>query len=277
VSQQESRMSAPACVSEFVRYDVDAGVARITLDRPDRRNAIDVPMRAALLAAVQAATADPAVRAVVLTGAGGHFCSGGDVSTMRGASMSAEQGRDRMAPIGACARALLEMPKPVIAAVDGIAFGGGFGLCLCADLVLATPAARFCLSFMRIGLVPDFAAAFTLPRLVGLQRARQLIYTAAEIDGRQALEYGLVSELVDAGRLAPRAAEVATAMAGMPATAFALTKQALLRSSSSELAAMVEMEMTSQGVAFNTGYHQQAVERLLEKKPPLYSFPAPTA
>ena len=78
-------------------------------------------------------------------------------------------------------------------------------------------------------------------------------------------------------RLAPRAAEVATAMAGMPATAFALTKQALLRSSSSELAAMVEMEMTSQGVAFNTGYHQQAVERLLEKKPPLYSFPAPTA
>jgi len=260
-------MSAPACVSEFVRYDVDAGVARITLDRPDRRNAIDVPMRAALLAAVQAATADPAVRAVVLTGAGGHFCSGGDVSTRR----------DRMAPIGACARALLEMPKPVIAAVDGIAFGGGFGLCLCADLVLATPAARFCLSFMRIGLVPDFAAAFTLPRLVGLQRARQLIYTAAEIDGRQALEYGLVSELVDAGRLAPRAAEVATAMAGMPATAFALTKQALLRSSSSELAAMVEMEMTSQGVAFNTGYHQQAVERLLEKKPPLYSFPAPTA
>ncbi|BCY20148.1 enoyl-CoA hydratase [Bordetella pertussis] len=165
-------MSAPACVSEFVRYDVDAGVARITLDRPDRRNAIDVPMRAALLAAVQAATADPAVRAVVLAGAGGHFCSGGDVSTMRGASMSAEQGRDRMAPIGACARALLEMPKPVIAAVDGIAFGGGFGLCLCADLVLATPAARFCLSFMRIGLVPDFAAAFTLPRLVGLQRAR---------------------------------------------------------------------------------------------------------
>lgn len=135
-------MSAPACVSEFVRYDVDAGVARITLDRPDRRNAIDVPMRAALLAAVQAATADPAVRAVVLAGAGGHFCSGGDVSTMRGASMSAEQGRDRMAPIGACARALLEMPKPVIAAVDGIAFGGGFGLCLCADLVLATPAAR---------------------------------------------------------------------------------------------------------------------------------------
>ena len=258
---------------ETLKYSVSDGVASIVLNRPKRRNAIDLPMRRELLRAIHAVADDVDAKALVISGAGEHFCSGGDVSSMRGAKMTAEEGRDRMAGVIACARSLLELPKPVIAAVDGVAYGAGFGMCLCADLVIATSRARFCLSFMRIGLVPDFASAFTLPRIVGWQRAKQLIYSAAEIDGEKALEYGIVSELATPDALHLRATEVAQAMSRMPPTAFAMTKQALLRSSASDLAAMTDAEAMAQAVAFNTQYHQGAVELLLDKQPMPYTFP----
>lgn len=259
---------------ETLQYDVADGVARIVLDRPQRRNAVDLVMRRELLVAIGAVASDTNARALILSGAGEHFCSGGDVSTMRGAELSAEEGRDRMAPVIACARSLLELPKPVIAAVDGVAYGAGFGLCLCADLVIATSRARFCLSFMRIGLVPDFASAFTLPRIVGWQRAKQLIYSAAEISGETAHEYGIVSELAAPEALHARAAQVAQAMSHMPPTAFAMTKQALLRSFSSDLAAMNDVESMAQGVAFTTQYHRHAAEQLLARKEMPFTFPA---
>ena len=258
---------------ETLQYGVTEGVARISLDRPKRRNAIDLVMRHELLEAIAMVAADPGAKALILTGEGEDFCSGGDVSTMRGVQMTAEQGRERMAPVIACARSLLELPKPVIAAVDGVAYGAGFGMSLCADLVIATGRARFCFSFMRIGLVPDFASAFTLPRIVGWQRAKQLLYSAEEIDGKTAHGYGIVRELAEPSALQARAYQVAKAMSQMPATAFALTKQTLLRSFSSELAAMADTEATAQGVAFTTDYHREAVESLLAKQPMPYTFP----
>lgn len=272
-SPNEPSMAARAPAFQTLRYHAEQGVARIELNRVERRNAIDLVMRHELLRAIGEAAADTDVKAVILTGAGGHFCSGGDVSTMRGAQMSAEQGRARMEPVTACARALLEMPKPVIAAVDGVAYGAGFGMCLCADIVIATPGARLCLSFMRIGLVPDFASAFTLPRIVGWQRAKQLIYCAKEIDGTQAHEWGIVAELADPQLLDTRAMQVAVAMSHMPPTAFAMTKQMLLRSFATDLAASSETEANAQGVAFNTQYHQRAAEALLARAPMPYSFP----
>jgi len=258
---------------QTLSYKVQGNVAHLVLDRPARRNAIDLVMRQEMLQAIQEARQDDQVRAVVLRGAGGHFCSGGDVSTMRGVQMSAEAGRKRMEPVVACARALLEIPKPVIAAVEGVAYGAGFGISLCADLAIATPSARFCASFMRIGLIPDFASAFTLPRIVGWQRAKQLIYTATEIDGTLAHTWGIVSELCPPSKLEKRADEIAHAMACLPSTAFAMTKQMLLRTFNAELAAASEAETNAQGVAFNTDYHRHAAELLLAREPLPYSFP----
>ena len=269
----EAPMPAKAPAFQTLRYHAAQGVARIELNRPQRRNAIDLVMRHELLQAIAVAAEDADVKALILTGAGGHFCSGGDVSTMCGAHMSAEQGRARMEPVTACARALMELPKPVIAAVDGVAYGAGFSMCLCADLVIATPDARLCLSFMRIGLVPDFACAFTLPRIVGWQRAKQLIYCAAEIDGATAHDWGIVAELSDPQLLDARAMQIAMAMGSMPPTAFAMTKQALLRSFTADLAASCEAEANAQGVAFNTQYHQRAAELLLARAPLPYTFP----
>ena len=149
------------------------GVATLTLNRPEARNAISTAMKDELSTVVPQIAADPGVRAVVLTGAGGVFSAGGDLRGMDEvrASMTVEGWRDRMRSVHPLIRTLLEMDKPLIAAVDGAAFGAGFSLALLADFVLASPRARFCLSFMRVGLVPDFAAMYTLPRVVGVQRA----------------------------------------------------------------------------------------------------------
>jgi enoyl-CoA hydratase/carnithine racemase len=168
---------------------------------------------------------------------------------------------------------MLECPKPVIAAVDGVAYGAGFGMALCADVLIATPAARFCLSFMRVGLVPDFASAFTLPRIVGWQRAKQLIYTAAEISGTQAHDWGIAAELCPSDKLAQRATEVARAMTHLPPTAFAMTKQMLLRAFTTEVIAAGEAEANAQGVAFTTDYHHRAVEQLMAREPLEYNYP----
>jgi enoyl-CoA hydratase/carnithine racemase len=258
---------------QALSYQVQDGVAHLVFNRPARRNALDMTMRQEFLQAIELARHDDQVRAVVLRGAGGHFCSGGDVSSMRGAQMTAEQGRARMAPVVVCARALLELPKPVVAAVDGVAYGAGFGIALCADLLIATPAARFCLSFMRLGLVPDFASAFTLPRIVGAQRAKQLIYTATEIDGTQAHDWGIAAELCAPDKLEPRASAAARAMTNLSPVAFAMTKQMLLRAFTTELAVAGESEANAQGVAFNTAYHQRAAELLMAREPLAYHYP----
>ena len=252
---------------DAVLYREQDGVACITLNRPARRNAIDLPLRAALLAAIERAGASARVRAVLLTGAGGHFCAGGDLSTLQGDDpLTPDQAAARMAPVVACAQALLELPKPVIAAVDGMAYGGGLGLALCADAIVATPDARLCASFMRLGLVPDFLASFTLPRLVGLQRARSLIYGAQELSGREAHAIGLLGELADAGDLQACAMARAQALGALSPVAFALTKRALLLSLSSEVAGMAQHELASQATALATPEHRAALREHLQAR-----------
>ncbi|MDS1140022.1 enoyl-CoA hydratase/isomerase family protein [Pusillimonas sp. SM2304] len=260
---------------ESIRYVVAENVAHIVLNRPHKKNALDMVMRDELWHAVAQARDDADVRAVLLAGAGSDFCAGGDVSTMRPGELDAEAGRIRISSVTRGAYSLLELPKPVIAAVDGCAYGAGFSLALASDIVLATERSRFCLSFLRLGLVPDAAALFTLPRAVGAYRAKHLLYTAQEIDGRTALDYGIAGELVAEDQLHDRAWQVAAAMAKMPPTAFALCKSALLRSFSAETAVMADMEMNGQGIAYSTQYHADAARRFLDKKGLPYSWPKP--
>ena len=253
--------------------EINGGVATITLNRPERKNTLDIPMREELARTLVSLHQDESVRALVITGAGGAFCAGGDISTMASGTTSAEAGRKRALSVHSWLRALLEFDRPVIAAVDGVAFGAGFSLALAADLVLATPRARFCMSFMRLGLVPDGGAHYTLPRVVGMQRAKELLFSARDIDAATALEYGIVLEVVSSQALLERARAMASSFVNASGVALAMCKATVSRTFESGLATMLELEATSQGVAFTAEAHRAAVKRFMDKQPALFKWP----
>ncbi|MFC6283891.1 MULTISPECIES: enoyl-CoA hydratase/isomerase family protein [Polaromonas] len=258
----------------LVDYSVTAHVATICLNRPERRNAMDIEMRRELGEAAQDAVADPGVRAIVLTGSGGHFCAGGDIKDMQaGERLDAAAGRLRMKGAHTGIQAFFETDKPVIAAVDGYAYGGGFGLALIADIVLATPAARFCMSFMKVGLVPDCGALYTLARSVGLHRAKAAMLSARELDAQTGMDWGFVHELVSSADLLPYAQAMAEALAGGSAAAIALTKQALNQSQVTGFAAMLEIEASAQGIAFSSDFHREAIGDFVARRPSRFVWP----
>lgn len=258
-----------------IAVEMQGSVAIIAFNRPERRNAIDLEMRQEYARVATLAIHDDDVRAIVLTGRGGHFCAGGDIGSMqKPEGISAEAGRKRMRRALQNASALYTCDKPVLAAVEGCAYGGGFGLALLADMVIAAEGARFCMSFTRVGLVPDNCSLFTLPRAVGVQRAKALMFSARELDAAQALEWGIAMEVVPQGLAQSRAVELAQAMTQASSAAIGMTKAALNNSLSSDLRSMVETEANAQGVAYATDYHRQAIERFLTKQPPLFQWPA---
>ncbi len=253
------------------------GVATITLNRPDARNALNQAMKDELMEAVPSLAADAAVRALVLTGGGGAFCAGGDLRGMTEvrAQMTVEGWRGRMHAVQPLIRQLIELDKPLIAAVDGSAFGAGFSLALMADFVLASPRARFCLSFMRVGLVPDFAAMYTLPRVVGVQRAKELMLSARELDADEALRLGIVMEVVAQDALLARAQALARSFVGASPLAVSLVKQGVAMSLAQDLRSLLAQEADNQALCFNTDAHVQAVQRFLDKQPAAFQFAAP--
>lgn len=261
---------------EALRYEVADGVATLTMNRPKARNALDAAMKEAFAQRVPAIAADPSIRAVILTGAGGAFCAGGDLRAMAEArpTMDFEGWRRRMLDVQPWLSQLIELDRPLIAAVDGPAFGAGFGLALAADFVLATPRARFCLSFMKVGLGPDFGAMYTLPRVVGIQRAKELMLSAREVGAEEALRLGLVLELHPAEALMGRARTLAKSFAGASPEATRFIKQDVARSLASDLHAMLALEAEHQARCFDTAYQAEAVERFLAKQPPGYQWPA---
>ena len=261
---------------QALKLSIDDGVATLTLDRPDARNALSNAMKDELAAAVPRLAADAAVRAVVLTGAGGVFCAGGDLRGMEDvrAQMTVEGWRERMRSVQPWIRALIELDKPLVAAVDGAAYGAGFSLALMADFVLASPRARFCMSFMRVGLVPDFAAMYTLPRVVGVQRARELMLSAREVPADEALRLGIALELVPADALLPRAQALARSFCGASPLAVALVKAELGMSLATDLRGTLASEADHQALCFETEAHRSAVRRFLDKQPAAFQFPA---
>jgi 2-(1,2-epoxy-1,2-dihydrophenyl)acetyl-CoA isomerase len=255
-------------------YDVDAetGIATLTLNRPQRKNAMDMSMRVALGEAVYAIRQDRSIRAVVLCGAGQNFCAGGDLHGMNVAS--AQEGRNRLDDLHGWISMLLDLDRPVIAAVDGVAYGAGFSLALAADFVIATPRARFCMPFMKVGLVPDCGAFYTLPRVVGLARAKDLVFTAREIQAEEAQGIGAVFEIVAHDTLQARAMQIAASLAGASPVAFGLAKRALNQSLGADLRSMLDIESGAQGIAFSTDFHREAVQRFKDKATPLFQWPA---
>lgn len=262
-------------MNEPLDIRVSGGVATLTLNRPQAFNAIDAALREALHSAVRRLADDDAVQVLIVTGAGGNFCSGGDVKTM-GTMTDAAQGRERVLALQPLVRALLGLEKPLIAAVEGVAFGAGLGLALTADFLVAAQGARFCCSFGRVGLVPDFAAAFTLPRIVGLRRAKELVLSACEFDAAQASQWGMASEVTAQGGALQRAEELAALLVQGSPMAFALAKRMLTASQHSDTEHMLSMEVECQGAAFASDWHAQAAQAFRARQPPRFRWPRDT-
>jgi len=252
--------------------EIDDGIATLTLNRPKQKNAINDALRHALREAVYAIRGDRSVRAVVLRGSGEDFCAGGDLRAMNVAD--AQAGRDRIDDLHGWVAQLLDLDRPVIAAVDGVAYGAGFSLAMLADFVVASTRARFCMPFMKVGLVPDCGAFHTLPRVVGAARAKDLIFSAREVNAQEAHRLGVAFEIVAQDALHARARQLASALAKASPVAFGLAKRALNQSYSSDLRSMLEIESLAQGIAFTTDYHKEAVRRFKEKDTPLFQWPA---
>ncbi len=263
---------------ETILCEQKDGVATITLNRPNAKNALNTAMTDELCDALSTLRRDDSAQVLVLTGAGAAFCSGGDARQMGSSGeRSIEQRRAAMQRYHDLTRTLYAFERPVIAAVDGVAYGAGFSLALLADLVLVSDRVRFAMVFHRIGLVPDLGAYYTLPRAVGLQRAKELILSAREFGAAEAIQMGLALEAVEAGALLPRAMELATSLVGAPPLAQTLSKSALRSSLNSDLATMLDLEASAQALAGSSAYTREAIRRFGAKEPPMFRWPVAAA
>ncbi|HVR53335.1 MAG TPA: enoyl-CoA hydratase/isomerase family protein [Pseudorhodoferax sp.] len=243
---------------------IQSGIAELSHQRPERRNALSPELQQDYADLVERIDATPDIRVLLITGSGGSFSAGGDVKFMRErlhdpAVATADYMRNRLRRSHQWLTRLRELAVPVVAAVDGPAYGAGFGLALQADFVLASTRAVFCASFARLGAVPDFGLLHTLPRAVGLSRAKELMLTARRLGAREALAWGLVHAVHADEALLPEARAFAARLCQGPREAAGLTKALVNRSFETDCAAMFAAEAGAQALAMQTPYHAQAV------------------
>jgi enoyl-CoA hydratase/carnithine racemase len=254
-------------------YEAKDGVATLTLNRPERLNALGDTLREDLHDAVTRASADPEVRVMILTGAGRGFCSGGDVKAMneRRESRADRPVIDKVAPgRDQTVLALRDAPKPVIAAVNGAAAGAGMNLALGCDIRLASTAAKFSQAFVRRGLHPDWGGTYFLPRIVGAAKACELIFTGEVIDAHEALRLGIVSALYPPDELLPAAHALARKIADGPPIAIRLAKRAIYHNLECDLRQGLEFETFAQNVCYDTEDAAEGIRAFVEKRPPQF-------
>ncbi|MBW0092519.1 enoyl-CoA hydratase/isomerase family protein [Pseudonocardia oceani] len=246
-----------------VSVEHDGAVATVALDRPDRLNALDLPTRRALVAALRELAADEGVRAVVLTGTGRAFCVGQDLTARNELAHADETIAATYNPL---AQTIAAMPQPVVAAVNGPAVGAGMGLALACDLRLAADSASFSCAFGRVGLVPDTGVSWYLVRELGHARAFDLATSGRPLPAAEALALGLVNEVVPDAALPGRAAEVAARLAAGPAHAFALTKRQFRAAGEVPLESLLAMEARHQGSAAAHPDHLEGLAAVAGKR-----------
>ncbi|MEU5755938.1 enoyl-CoA hydratase-related protein [Streptomyces sp. NPDC047829] len=240
----------------------EAGVRTLTLNRPHRRNAIDGELWEALRAALEDAGRDRSVRALVLTGAGGAFCSGADISN----GLSGVHPVHRMRTLTDVTLLLHDLPVPTVAKVSGVAVGAGWSLALGCDLVVATPEARFSQIFTRRGLSPDCGGSWLLPRLVGLQQAKRLALLAETIDAAEARDLNLVTWVVDAEEVDTFVDDLAARLVAGAPVALAQTKALLNENSARPLRDALAAEARAQAVNFATADVREAYAAFADKR-----------
>lgn len=244
------------------------GLAILRLNRPERLNALSADLLARLAAEVPRVLAAPDVRAIMITGTGNGFCAGGDVGSMAGRA-------DRDAILAGMRsyhpwlKALWTSEKLVITAVNGVAAGGGFGLALIGDLIIASEDSSFKCAFTTLGAAPDYGLGFTLPRIVGAVRAAEILFSDRRVTAHEALELGVVSQVLPAESFAEDALEFARAMARLPRGA-QLTKRLLRLGSADEFARYLEVEAETQTEAFQSQDFAEGVAAFREKRAPVF-------
>jgi enoyl-CoA hydratase/carnithine racemase len=253
-----------------IHYHVQDQVARITLDRPDKLNAMDRQAFRELEQAAARAAADPEVRSVLVTGQGRAFSSGLDVAEFA-AARDLDGAEALVAELQRAVAALERMPKPVVAAVNGLAMGGGLQLAIACDLRLASEQAQFAALEMRWAIVPDLGGTERLPRLIGLGRAKEMILTGRPVMAAEAERIGLVSRVVPAERLAGESAELAGGLAAGPTLALGLAKQALNEAFERSTADGMAAAKRVQRRTFASADHAEARAAFAERRPPRFS------
>jgi len=251
-----------------IQVTIDSRIATITLNRPEKRNAISNEMRTELIAALETVSRDRAIRAVVLTGNGKGFCAGGDVSGMAErmeapAGEVAFNGWSRQQIVHHTVNLLYSMPKPTIAAVNGAAAGLGADMALSCDFIIASQEASFAWSYIKRGLIPDGGGMFFLPRRVGIARAKELVFSGRKVDANEALELGIADRLSDAGSLLGDAHAWATELSQGSPTALALGKSILNQSYELSAHQVFAQGSQAQAVCYTSREHRDSVHAFL--------------
>ncbi|MFH8569124.1 enoyl-CoA hydratase-related protein [Streptomyces sp. NPDC017993] len=263
-------------MADTVLYDVTDGLATVTLNRPDAMNALNIEAKVQLRDTLQQASADPAVRAVLLTATGRAFCVGQDLKEhigllaadrADGSGNTMNTVREHYNPI---VTALAEMPKPVVAGVNGVAAGAGAGFALAADYRVVADSASFNTSFAGVALTADSGVSWTLPRLIGHGRAADLLLFPRNISAQEAYDLGMVNKIVPAEELAAEAAAVARRLAEGPTAAYAALKESLAYGAGHSLAETLGKEDELQGRAGASEDHGIAVEAFVKKEKPRF-------
>ena len=255
-----------------IEYGVDSGVAVLKLNRPDALNSFTAEMHDEVREVLASAAEDKAVRAVLITGNGRGFCAGQDLNDRAvspGESMP-DLGDSVENYYNPLIRRITTMEKPVICAVNGVAAGAGANIALACDIVIAARSANFIESFSRLGLIPDSGGTWHLPRLVGMARAKGLAMLGPKVSAEQALEWGMIWQVVDDEALMDTALGLAQQMATQPTRGFAFTKQAFAASAANTLDQQLDLERDLMRAAGRTHDYQEGVKAFLEKRQPEY-------
>ncbi len=249
---------------------VESGVLTLTLNRPQRLNAMSQPLIAALREQIARAAGDSAIRAVLLTGTGRGFCAGADLASGGTGAVGADGKPDLGAVMDTAynplIRAIRDLPKPVIGAINGVAAGGGANLALSCDILLAARSARFDQAFVRISLIPDLGGTWFLPHTVGDARARALAMLGASVPAEEALRMGMVWQVIDDDKLMAEATALATKMAAGPTLSYAAIKKAMNVAGTNTLDQQLDLERDSQRALGKSADFKEGVAAFLAKR-----------
>lgn len=251
-----------------ILYDLTDGVATLTFNRPEVRNAFNDVMAEEVQAALKSAERDETARCVVITGAGPGFCAGQDLAALRDRGGEVSFREHLLKTYNPIVAKLRSIEKPIVAAINGAAAGAGWGIALACDIRYAAETAKFRLAFSGIGLAPDSGTSFFLPRFIGLGRALELAYTNEVLDANGALVLGLVNKVFPSDQLMPATLELARKLAQAPTRGLGLTKRAMNYALNASLDQALDYEAHLQEIAGRTVDHHEGVQAFLEKRSP---------